>query len=161
MQKNSSIEVLAATPPPPAARKYHSFRDASRRIAELETSLGLPAGQTIYNIGAANRRVAELEHFAAIKTAPVALQSAPVATSPATPPPIAEVTLAALAKQVFKVDAKGDFASLQKQFTDAGLSVPGLTPAPPNPNFTPIFTGLARAVRGARQEKINKFFGIK
>jgi uncharacterized coiled-coil protein SlyX len=186
-----SIAILAATPPAKfifhigkanarlreltaqlglPAEKIYNAKQANARIVELEKTLASlpaprpaaeppPAAGSLQSIKELDRKIVATDIALAQATehcAGIEKRMAELKTSQ-----IAEVTLAALAKDVFKTDAKSDFASLQKQFTDAGLSVPGLAPAPPNPHFTPKFTGLARSVRADRQLKINKFFGIK
>src|ERR1035437_774412 len=150
--------------------KIFNAKQANARIVELEKKLAsLPAprpaaeppstGRNLQSIEEIERKIVAndisiaqtKEHCATIEKRITELKNSPVSA----------VTLIAVAKNVFGTGAKGDFVSLQKQFTDAGLSVPGLTPAPPNPNFTQNFSGLARTVRADRQLKINKFFGIK
>jgi hypothetical protein len=142
-----SLAILAATTPP--RKLIFNVGVANRRIAELEAQLGLPSGKDFFNIGKANARVKELEAKLAGLATLFAAQPASVAPA---------ATLAACAKAVFDTDAAETFEGQRLQFTRAGLTVPGLEPAPDNPHYTPRFVGLARAVRADRQAKINAFF---
>ena len=89
----------------------------------------------------------------------IGFYSALFAAQPASVAPAAPLT--ALAKAVFGTDAEETFEAQRLQFTRAGLSVPGLTPAPDNPHYTARFVGLARSVRADRQAKIDAFFNPK
>jgi hypothetical protein len=147
---SESIAVLAATAPP--RKLIFNVGVANRRINELEARLGLPSGKDFFNIGKANARVKELEaKLAGLKTL---FAAQPASVAPAAP-------LTALAKAVFGTDAEETFEAQRLQFTRAGLSVPGLTPAPDNPHYTARFVGLARSVRADRQAKIDAFFNPK
>ena len=122
--------------------------------------LGVPHGEDYFNVGKANRRIRELETKLA---KPTAAQATPAAhpASPTVPASIEPDTLSALTVHIFGPGAASDYEGQRLAFTRAGLSVPNLAPSPPNPNFTPKFTGINRAVRGARQERVNAFFAKK
>ena len=146
MQDTDPLATLAATPP----KKFiTSVKLANLKIASLETKLAESRAE-----------IAALQSGAQ----PVKIRQtiAPAAAAPAAASTeIAPEKLTALAKHIFGVDAATGFEAQRLQFTRAGLVVPGLEPAPANPHFTPKFVGLARAVRAARQEKVNAFFNPK
>ena len=65
--------------------KFDNVRQANARIVELETALGTPTSDPIFNIFRANARVEELEELLALKTIPP--PAAPIAApAPAAKP---------------------------------------------------------------------------
>jgi len=158
---------------------------ANRKIKKLCASLGRPPGDPVWNIGKAHALIEKLEAQLAPNAKvrphtvkPITLKASLeilAATPPphysaaalATPPPppatavetgLAPWKLATLAAHIFGNSAAADFEGQRRQFTDAGLLVPGMAPAATNPHFKVTFTGLARTVRADRQDKIAAFF---
>jgi hypothetical protein len=179
---SDTIAVLERTAPPPLGKPIFNSRECNAAIHALENRLGLPPSKDHHRIGLLNARLKELQLAAGAapatpetqlaKSARLAAETrqilahsatltAPVAAAanaPAAPVEIAPAVLAACAQAVFGTSAAESYEGQRLQFTRAGLTVPGLQPAPENRHFTPSFTGLSRSVRGDRQEKINAFF---
>ena len=183
---SDSIAVLAATAPPRSKPIFNS-RECLAAIHALENRLGLPPSKDHHRIGFLNARLRELSAKLAAAAAPAtpetqlaksarlaaetrqlldrsAALAAPVAAAanaPAAPVEIAPATLAALSTHVFGTNAASDYEAQRVQFTRAGLTVPGLQPAPENPNFVVKFVGFARTIRSDRQAKVSAFFTPK
>ena len=145
MSLKQSIDVLSETSP---RRFVTSVKLANLKIASLEQKLAEARAELAARPGAEPVPIKQ-----AARPAAPAAATAPTGTDTITPP-----TLSALSKAVFGTDAATGFEAQRKQFTQAGLTVPGLEPAPANPHFTPNFSGLARTVRADRQAKIAAFF---
>ncbi len=80
-----TLDTLNRTAPPPAGKRFLTYKQAAARIGELEAALGLPKGEAIFNIGQSNARIRELEAMQAarvVSAAPaLAAEPAPVATA--------------------------------------------------------------------------------
>jgi hypothetical protein len=158
-----ALKTLSETPP----RCFNVGR-CNKLIHSLEIRLGLPAGKDFFRIGLANARLRELSAKLAAAAAPATkAPTAPLAKSvaanpgPTAPAEIAPATLAALCLAIYGTDAETSFEGQRQQLTRSGLAVPGLAPAPENPNYTVKFVGFARAVRAERQSKVSAFFNPK
>lgn len=177
-----ALTQLSETPP-----RCFNVGQCNKLIHSLEIRLGLPAGKDFFRIGLANARLRELSAKLAAAAAPATpetqlaksarlatetrqlLARSAALTTPAGSPPadptgpveISATTLAALSNVVFGTSAAESYEGQRLQFSAAGLTVPNLQATPPNPNYTPNFSGLARAVRADRQAKIAAFFTPK
>ena len=112
----TSLETLAATPPPRKLR-HLTYPQARHREMELSRALGRPVDPNIeYNIGKANERVRALEQELAQRSAQVPAATAPAATQPTVPVVTSSATSTAYTKSLpdylaLGADARAQFAA--------------------------------------------------